>query len=287
MVKKQTADGELPLKAELPAGRPDGSGESGLIIDIHCHDLIGPEPEDMHGRMPRLLESADAFGVSRLVILGNVLRYGVRAGPDEIRTINNATIERVSVCPERLIGFCFINPVLDPGFIREEIDRCVCEHGLQGIKLEIDLNARDERMSTVMEKTIEHDIPLLHHAWYVTGGGQEFSSEPHDIAVLARKYPEARIIMAHLSGCGMRGVQDVAACSNVWVDTSGSQPVAGLVEYAVREIGADRILYGSDVPVRDFSVQIGRIFGADIRTSDRERILWKNAGALLRLEGKP
>lgn len=258
-----------------------------MIIDVHCHDWIGPEPEDVMERLSGCIAAAESHSIRWMVIIGNVLRFGVRARPEQIRTINDATIERVRVFADRMIGFCFINPVLDPGFIREEIDRCVCDHGLCGIKLEIDLNARDERMSTVMEKAAEYDIPLLHHAWYVTGGGQEFSSEPHDIAVLAGRYPDVRIIMAHLSGCGMRGVQDIAACENVWVDTSGGQPVAGMVEYAVRELGSDRILYGSDVPIRDFSAQLGRIFGADIRRTDREKILWKNAAALLRLGGKP
>jgi uncharacterized protein len=255
-----------------------------MIIDIHCHDCLGPEPEDVVEKLADCIEAADLHAIRWMVILGNVLRFGVRAGPEQIRAINDATIERTRAYADRMLGFCFINPALDPGFVREEIDRCVRDHGMRGIKVEIDLNARDERMSVLMDKAAGHDIPLLHHAWYVTGGGQEFSSEPHDIAVLARRHPEVRIVMAHLNGCGMRGVQDIAACENVWIDTSGGQPVAGLVEYAVREIGADRVVYGSDVPCRDFSAQIGRILGADLRMQDRKKILWNNAARLLRLE---
>ena len=53
------------------------------------------------------------------------------------------------------------------------------------------------------------------------------------MADLAGRHPGVTIIMAHLSGAGVRGVLDVLPCKNVCIDTSGGQPLAGLVEYAV------------------------------------------------------
>ena len=87
--------------------------------------------------------------------------------------------------------------------------------------------------------------------------------------------------MAHLCGCSDRGVELVADCPNVHVDTSGSQPEAGLVEYAVKRLGARRVLYGSDAPGRGFGPQLAKVLGAAISDADRERILALNARELL------
>jgi predicted TIM-barrel fold metal-dependent hydrolase len=70
---------------------------------------------------------------------------------------------------------------------------------------------------------------------------------------------------------------------NVWVDTSGGAPEAGLVEYAVEQVGADRVLYGSDGPIRDLPVAIARVTGAAIAEEAKRAILHDNARALLRL----
>ena len=81
-----------------------------------------------------------------------------------------------------------------------------------------------------------------------------------------------------------RGVADVQDCPNVLVDTSGSQPEQGIVEWAVAQLGAERLVYGSDVVGRDFGTQLGRVLGARLTARQRDLILGGNACRLLRLE---
>jgi predicted TIM-barrel fold metal-dependent hydrolase len=76
-------------------------------------------------------------------------------------------------------------------------------------------------------------------------------------------------------------VLDVRDCPNVLVDTSGGQPVAGLVEYAVARLGADRVVFGSDWPIRDFAVQRARVEGAEVSEADRAKILGGTMARLL------
>jgi len=90
--------------------------------------------------------------------------------------------------------------------------------------------------------------------------------------------------MAHLTGCGIRGVLEIKNFNNVWIDISGSQPVAGIMEYAVKKIGAERILFGSDCPGRDFSAQLSKVYGAKIKEREKELILGINAKNLLELK---
>src|SRR5262249_42299240 len=109
-------------------------------------------------------------------------------------------------------------------------------------------------------------------------------STPAEIADLARRFPEVTIVMAHLTGDQERGVLDIRDCPNVLIDTSGGQPDAGLVEYAVKKLGAERVIYGSDWPIRDLAVQVARVTGASISASDKDTILSGNARRILKLE---
>ena len=56
-----------------------------------------------------------------------------------------------------------------------------------------------------------------------------------------------------------------------------------MVEYAVAQLGAERVLYGSDAPIRDFAVALARITGASLDARTQRKILHDNARKLLRL----
>lgn len=248
------------------------------IVDIHAHNSCARASS-----VDELIDAGRDYGVRRFVLLGDVSAYGFYPEPEQVRIINDETIRQVRRFPGILWGFCHLNPQHPPEFQRAELDRCVRGAGLKGIKLEICVNARDSRLDPIMRAAAELRIPVLHHSWYKTVQKYEDESDPSDIAHLARRFPEVTIVMAHLTGGGFRGVQDIKPCPNVIVDTSGSQPVAGMVEYAVAELGADRVVYGSDVPGRDYSAQLGRIWGARIRESERRKILCGNTERLLGL----
>ena len=65
------------------------------------------------------------------------------------------------------------------------------------------------------------------------------------------------------------------------IDLAGSDPTAGFVEMAVRELGARRVIYGSDVGGRSFASQLAKVQGADIPEEARKKVLGENLKRLL------
>jgi predicted TIM-barrel fold metal-dependent hydrolase len=252
------------------------------IIDCHIH-FQSPGGVYDQAAVDRCLRLADDAGIDRMVYLFNLGTGGVDPSPDDIHTSNDLGLTLLKNHPDRFIGFCYLNPAHDPAFTLAEIERCVVDGPMQGIKLWISVHATDPRLDHIMERAAELRVPVLHHAWYKATEFAFNESTPAEIADLARRHSRVTIIMAHLGGGGWRGVRDVQPCPNVVVDTSGAQPQEGLVEYAVRELGAERVVFGSDWPLRDFAVQRARVDGADLSDAEKAQIL---GGTIARMLGE-
>lgn len=252
------------------------------IIDVHTHPILRLDRRGRKGAA-QLLARAQAHGIEHVVALGDVLAYGRSPTEAQLRKINDDTAWLMREHAGFVTGFCHLNPTLGAAAVRREVARGVAR-GFRGLKLEIANNASDACMQPLMEEAEQHGLVVLQHAWSMTKiRERRFHTDPEDVATLARRFPRVQIIMAHLTGCGVRGVLAVKDCPNVFVDTSGAAPEAGVVEYAVAQLGAERVLYGSDAPIRDFGVALARITGAQIMAAAQRRILSENTRALLRL----
>jgi len=138
-----------------------------------------------------------------------------------------------------------------------------------------------------VEYAIARDVPVLLHAWWKATGNLANESAPEDVAELARLYPQAKLIMAHLGGDWQRGVaalSDTTAC----VDTSGSIVERGMIERAVKRLGADRVIFGSDSAGGALAVAYAKVTGAQISDEDKQKVLGDNFVRLLgRTSGVP
>ena len=127
------------------------------------------------------------------------------------------------------------------------------------------------------------------HAIVLTHSGHA-NSMPVDIVEVANDFPEVPVILAHI-GCSdssdrtlqVRAIQE-ATHGNVFADTSSAMSLTpGLIEWAVSEVGADRILFGTDTPLYAASMQRARIDLADISDTAKRKILRENAQKLLHI----
>jgi predicted TIM-barrel fold metal-dependent hydrolase len=103
-------------------------------------------------------------------------------------------------------------------------------------------------------------------------------------APISRSHPRARIILGH-SGVTWRGyeqaLETAQAAPNTYLDITGSQSHRGILERVVARVGADRVLFGSDMPYLEAAVSLGRILSAKISDDGKERILRCNFRKLI------
>ena len=102
-----------------------------------------------------------------------------------------------------------------------------------------------------------------------------------DLAELAARHPKAALVCGHSGGNWELGIRIIRPYANAYADLAGGDPTAGFTEMAVRELGAERVLYGSDAGGRSFASQLAKVHGADIPQHAKSLILAANLKRLL------
>ncbi|HND51430.1 MAG TPA: amidohydrolase family protein [Pirellulaceae bacterium] len=133
------------------------------------------------------------------------------------------------------------------------------------------------------------EFAARHRALVLTHTSEQLS-EASEFVAWADEFPEVRVILAHI-GCGWDGdvthqVRAVARSrrGNLFADTSSARSITpGLIEWAVRELGADRVLFGTDTPLYHAAMQRARIDHADLTDQEKRLILRDNALRIARL----
>jgi hypothetical protein len=258
------------------------------IIDIHAHPrgLGDAGPLDTAFIDDEIAYSR-RLGVTHMVSLGEVLFRRTGYSAVEIRWLNDRNAELAEYGDGFFLPFCFVDPTLGREFVRDEVARCHEQLGFVGVKLEVACNVAHPATAPVFEVAAERGLPVMVHATDTsTIGNRDWQSDPSDVRTAVSPYPEATVIVAHLTALGVRGVWELADLPNVHIDTSGMQPDAGIVEYAVNALGADRVVFGSDMFGRDLPTQIGQVLGANLPESAKKKLFRENALRLLPIEHK-
>lgn len=250
-----------------------------MIIDVHVHPYLNA-PDDF----ARILHEADKFNARLWVfsLLPRDLKPPIHWLPtaDYCRRANDDVIELMLQYPERVEGFAYVNPRVGEPAV-QELDRCVREHGMVGMKLWIAVSCADPMVDPLIERCADYGIPTLQHTWLKATGNVPGESTPYDLAALARRHPKATLIMGHTGGDWEIGLRCARRLENVYFDISGNEANSGWIERAVDLVGADRILFGTDLPGRTMSSQLAKVLGARISEVDQEKILYRNAAGIL------
>ena len=77
------------------------------------------------------------------------------------------------------------------------------------------------------------------------------------------------------------GFRTIRQSQSLVCETGGFDPTAGCIEMAVREVGADRVIFGSDTAGRSFASQLAKVQGADVPADAKQKILGENLKRML------
>lgn len=249
-----------------------------MIWDLHCHlsGIDGKTPEE---RIAQMMVYADRMQIDRMVFfMGWPFSYDPK--PDDFRKQNDQVIQAISHWQHRAFGFAYVSAKYPEESV-QEIDRCLRDGPLVGIKLWVSSRCANTQIDPVISRCAELKGAIFQHTWFKTDGNLPGESTPDDLAVLAARHPTVPLICGHTGGDWERGIRAIRAHKNVSVDTAGFDPTVGAVEMAVRELGADRVIYGSDAGGRSFASQLAKVYGADIPEFTKQQILGKNLQRML------
>ncbi len=250
-------------------------GEEGEIWDCHTHmSGVTGTPEE---RVDELLRYADRMGIARLAVSMG-LRFVYDPSPEEVVKQNDDVLRAVEHGKGRVLGFVMLNPRHTEVSLKE-LDRCVGNGPMVGVKLWMAMRCNEPALDPIAARAAELKAPILQHTFWRTGEPIENESFPADVAELAARHPELMLICEHGGRLGQGAA--IRAQPYVWADICGCDPTAGMVEMLVRELGAERVLYGSDAGGRSFASQLAKVQGADIPAESRRLILGDNFRRLL------
>lgn len=214
------------------------------IIDAHCH--IG------HGltysqTADELVAKMDRHGVSSAVIVpaDKFIAVYNTEGNDEV-------LAAAKQHPGRFIPFATINPWYGD---LDELARAF-DLGAAGLKLHPPVQGfqiTDAIVFPVVEMAVERGKPIYFHT------GTAVQSSPYQLTELAMRYPEGRFIMGHAAYADYWNdvTASVKAVPNIFIETS--QHLASFIRALIEQVGADRIIYGSDAPKTDMGIEIEKI----------------------------
>lgn len=249
------------------------------IWDLHCH-LAGLRDRTPEQRIDHLIAIADRMGIERVCVYMG-MAFSHDPAPDLMRKENDEVLRAITKQPDRIFGFVYLNPKHVDASLAE-LDRCVARGPMVGVKLWVAQRCNASELDPIVRRAAELKAVIFQHTFYKITGNLPGESTPEDFAELAARHPTVPLICGHTGADWERGIQAIRHLPYAYADLAGSDPVAGFTEMAVRELGPDRVIYGSDAPGRSFAAQLAKVFGANLPESTKELILGENLRRLMR-----
>ena len=228
----------------------------------------------------------DSAGIRKAVLLSVAYLYGSpkRQVQDEyakVKAENDWNAAQAAEYPDRLRAFCSFNPLKD--YALEELSRCARTPGLRwGIKLhfgnsdvQLDNPAHVEQLRRIFRAANQHRMAIVVHLRASISRKRPYGAAQAHVFLeqLLPEAPDVPVQVAHLAGTGP-GYDDPPADSamavlaaavahhdprtrRLWfdvatvVDQNISPANAERVVERIRQVGVERILFGSDAASGD------------------------------------
>lgn len=251
-----------------------------MFIDADVH--ISPYPRDGGITPEQVIRAMDRAGIDKAVCW---------LQPPYMRTLDDAMAYVDAAArryPDRLLPFGWIDPHFDEKTCMDMCKRCLDDYGCYGIKF----NGAQNDFSLEKEELLDKVIEKIAAAKKLVGfhiGDESNNTHPLKAAKLTDRWPDVNFLMIHMGGaaCNMED-----ACIEVAAKHKNMYLVGSSVDYpyvlkAIRTLGAERVLFGSDMPFNVMEADAAgyRAFLSAYCTEEESRlVMGENAARLLNLK---
>jgi len=256
-----------------------------------CFSLLYSQPKAKLATAEELIASMDKAEID----LSVALNIGWVSQKLCVET-NDYILDSISRYPDRLIGFCSVQPKAGDAAIIE-LERCA-RAGAKGVgEMRPDVQGFDLTAKTIMQPlvdiAVEHNLIFLTHSSEPVGHQYIGKGEvtPGILYSFIVNFPDLKLVCAHWGG-GLPFyalMPEVArALTNVFFDTAATVFLyqAGIFKQVSDIIGSDKILFGTDYPLISQNRTMTQIQSLELVAGDKAKILGRNAQKLLSRVGR-
>ena len=196
---------------------------------------------------------------------------------------------------DQLVPFVAADPAALPGELGAQHLRDMVEnHGARGIKLHPvlqDFHVSDQRMWPVYQACQDLEVAVVSHSGPARTG--EPYAEPHAFAQMLEAFPRLTVVVAHLGGASWGQALELARsypnayfdCCEIieWCGAPNAPSDRDLAQL-IQDIGADRVMMGSDFPWYDLDRQVEMVRELPVLSQEeKDWVVGANAERILGL----
>ncbi len=238
-----------------------------MIVDGHVH-VKGGDRYKREFRPAEILRCMDEAGIDKSVIFSICLPS---------RPSNALTMDCYRAAPDRFIPFSHVIVEEGRGAL-DELVRSFDQDAMRGLKLHCGEMKEPswELLEPVLAMCCDYEAPVL----------IDMANNLPLAREMAQQMPELQVIIAHL---GAPDDEDLAeqfiilaeTHANLYLDASYCHRPWKIPE-AIRRLGADRVIFGSDGPLIHPAIELAKIRVCNLNDEDFAKVTCDNIMSLLR-----
>lgn len=253
------------------------------IIDFHTHPYLSAEefycfyPDAFEPSALQCMEDAKRAGITHIcgsVILGK--KYD--GGFDYTKNCNDRAFGLKKIMGDFYTAGFHIHP----DFVRESITEIELRVK-QGFGIIGELVPYMHGWSDYSQRNLSEILDAAEH-YHLPVSFHTVSREPTETDKMIEAHPRVTFIAAHPGDKEqfLSHLERIKKHENYYLDLSGTGIFRyGLIAHGVREVGSERLIFGTDYPICNPKMYVEAVLHEPISEGDMENILFKNARRIL------
>jgi len=254
-------------------------GDSDMIFDADTH--MSP-----YRNFDKSIDAAQWSAILDKAGIDKALAWLLPQGVDNVSESNRYLYDCAKEY-QKLLPFGWVNIREGLGKAISDVEQCIGEFGFSGVKLNGAQGKYNIDCADAM-KVCERIAKLGGMIAFHIGMDAPDFTDPKRAANVAKEFPETKVLMVHMGGaweidCGDKVIE--IAKENPNMVLIGSHIAIDKVASAIRALGAERVLYGSDIPFADPQMCLSeyRQMLASFTEEEKNAVLGDNAKRLFKL----